>query len=101
MTDKTVETILTMLQEDLPEIKTGLALLKKDVEITNAYSKENGRSLRGSNNNPGLVEEVRRLMEWKKNVKYWYVLLVGVTVSAIMVGVVNIFIELGSKVVSP
>ncbi len=101
MTEKTVEDILTILQEELPEIKTSLALLKRDVETTKNYCAENGRALRGSNNNPGLMEEVRKLMDWKKSVKYWYVLLVGVTVSAIMVGVVNIIIELGSKVVNP
>lgn len=48
---------------------------------------------KGTDGVPGLVDQVRENREWRKSLKYWYVLFVG----AILVGLV----ELGSRYLFP
>lgn len=48
---------------------------------------------KGADGVPGLVDQVRENREWRKSLKYWYVLFVG----AILVGLV----ELGSRYLFP
>lgn len=52
---------------------------------------------KGSTDEPGLVELVRRNRDFRKNVRYWYILLIGAT----LVGLVNILLEVGKQLFVP
>lgn len=78
-----------------------VTILTAVVTETKVVVQRNDNTLRGHDGNPGLVEQVRNLTTWKKNVKYWYVLFIGVTVSAVVVGVINIFLEIGARSLTP
>lgn len=97
MTDKTITDVYNLVQK----MRADVTILTAEVQATKVVVQRNDNTLRGHDGNPGLVEQVRNLTTWKKSVKYWYVLFVGVTLSAVVVGVINIFLELGSRAVIP
>lgn len=97
MSEKTITDVYDLVQE----MRADVTILTAEVTATKTVVQRNDNTLRGHDGNPGLVEQVRNLTTWKKNVKYWYVLFIGVTVSAVAVGVVNIFLELGARSVIP
>ena len=47
----------------------------------------------GADGVPGLVDQVRENREWRKSLKRWYIVFVG----AIIVGVINVALELWSR----
>jgi len=96
LTDKTITDVYNLIQE----MRADVTILTAEVTATKAVVKKSDNILRGHDGNPGLVEQVRNLTKWKKDVKYWYVLFIGVTLSAVVVGVINILLELGSRTVA-
>lgn len=75
--------------------------LLADVQALCKVQEKNGQRLagieadmyKGSDTVPGLVDQVRVLTKWQKQMRYWYVLFIG----AIVVGVINILLELVSR----
>ena len=97
MDEKTTTDVYNLVQE----MRADVTILTAEVTATKVVVQRNDNTLRGHDGNPGLVEQVRNLTNWKKNVKYWYVLFIGVTLSAAVVGVINIILELGSRSLAP
>ncbi len=97
MDEKTTTDVYNLVQE----MRADVTILTAEVTATKVVVQRSDNTLRGHDGNPGLVEQVRNLTAWKKNIKYWYVLFVGVTVSAIVVGIINIALELGARSVIP
>jgi len=97
MDEKTTTDVYNLVQE----MRADVTILTAEVTATKVVVQRNDNTLRGHDGNPGLVEQVRNLTNWKKNVKYWYVLFIGVTLSAAVVGVINIVLELGSRSLAP
>ncbi len=93
MAEKTTTDVYNLVQE----MRADVTILTAEVTATKTVVQRNDKTLRGHDGNPGLAEQVRNLTNWKKSVKYWYVLFIGVTVSAVVVGVVKIIMELGSR----
>jgi len=93
MNEKTTTDVYNLVQQ----MRADVTILTAEVTATKVVVQRSDDTLRGHDGNPGLVEQVRNLTNWKRNVKYWYVLFIGVTVSAVVVGLINILLELGSR----
>lgn len=93
MNEKTTTDVYNLVHE----MRADVTILTAEVTAIKVVVQRNDNTLRGHDGNPGLVETVRNLLTWKGSVKYWYVLFIGVTLSAIVVGVINIVLELGAR----